>query len=125
MVGKSKPQHRIRPFPNLVFSDEAFRNGVQSTKMCGVAKRKMFELLSAVNEHGTNKDYLGKSVEHTGRSKLIELKFKGSSKSEWRFLFKRLETGEYAFMHFFLKKDEKIRKQDFAAAVRIAKREGW
>lgn len=125
-MGKSKPQHRIPQFPNLVFSDESFTQAFVNNEMCGTARTKMFDLLAKINTYGTNTNVLGKHVEHTKRSsKLIELKFKGRSKTEWRFLFKHLGDGQYAFIHFFLKKDKLIRERDFEAGERIAKREGW
>ncbi|AOZ94900.1 type II toxin-antitoxin system RelE/ParE family toxin [Paenibacillus crassostreae] len=118
--------HRIQQYPKIVLSNEAFNSAIQDYDVCSNTRRKIFEVIGLLNAHGTNKTYLGKKIENTKRSNLWELKIKGASKTEWRFLFKRISgSDEYALLHFFLKKDEKIRDRDFATAERIAVREGW
>jgi len=116
--------YRIQQQGNLVFSEEAFQFN-KSPEVCQDALRKIYEALTLLNQHGTERDYLGKRIKFTKRSGLWELRIKGKSKTEWRFLFKHLSDSEYALLHFFLKKDEKIKERDFAAAERIAEREGW
>ncbi|MFK4343614.1 MULTISPECIES: type II toxin-antitoxin system RelE/ParE family toxin [unclassified Paenibacillus] len=117
--------HRIQQYKNLVFSEEAFLNGIANQNVCPDARRKIFEALALLDSHGTDKNYLGKKIQNTKRSGFWELKVKGQSKTEWRFLFKHLSGSEYAIIHFFIKKDEKIRKRDITTAERITAREGW
>jgi len=117
-------KHRIQQYPNLVFSDEALE-GFQDPDVCPDAVHKMYEALGRLDAYGTDKQYLGKRIENTKRSGLWELKAKGRSKTEWRFLFKHISNSNYALLYFFLKKDELIKERYFASAERIAKREGW
>jgi hypothetical protein len=121
-------KYALTQFPNLEFATEAFEEGVQG-KLPIQVKEKMLEALAFLNEFGTNPAYSGKRIENTGREKIWELKIKGPSKTEWRFLFKKIKNAEtpncYGLLYFFLKQDESITDREFRAAIRIAKREGW
>lgn len=116
---------QIQQFPNLFFADEPLDEWTQNSEICEGAQRKILEAFHYLNAYGTNKSYLGKKIEKTKRDGIWELKIKGSSKREWRFLFKHIGGSEYGIVHFFLKKDEAIKKQDMKTAARIAGREGW
>ncbi|WP_405117638.1 type II toxin-antitoxin system RelE/ParE family toxin [Paenibacillus sp. FSL H8-0317] len=117
--------HQIQPFSNLFFADEPLKEWTQNSEICDDAQRKILEAFGLLNAYGTDKSYLGKKIENTKRDGIWELKIKGSSKREWRFLFKHIGGSEYGIVHFFLKKNEAIKKQDMKKAVRIADREGW
>ncbi|MFD1884978.1 type II toxin-antitoxin system RelE/ParE family toxin [Paenibacillus wenxiniae] len=117
--------YRIQQFQNLLFSQEAFQLIQGNSDVPKKVQLKMLEGFGLLNMHGTDKDFLGNKIENTKRSKIWELKIKGPSKTEWRVLFKHIGHGEYAMLHFFLKKDEKIQERDFDAAKRICVREGW
>ncbi|MBD8497891.1 type II toxin-antitoxin system RelE/ParE family toxin [Paenibacillus arenosi] len=116
---------QIQQFPNLVYSEEALDKWTRNPDICQNAQRKIVEAFTYLNAYGTDYNYLGKRITNTKRDGIWELKIKGKSKMEWRFLFKHVAGSEYAILHFFLKKDEAIRKQDMDTAARIAAREGW
>lgn len=122
--------YTMRQYPSLIFSKEAFE-GPKKYKLSEKTRRNIFEALDWLNEYGTDPDFTGKKISNTGRNQLWELRIKGESKTEWRFLFKRIpnpenpEQPKYAIIHFFQKKTKAIEKRDFDAALRIAKREGW
>lgn len=113
-------------YPNLLFSPQVFQDALlrNNLSMCNSAKQKMFEMISLINDYGTDKDYLGKKIEYVSRYDLWEVKWKGSSKTEWRFLIRHISNGQYAVLYCFLKKDEKIPNRIFELACRIADNEG-
>lgn len=116
---------RIQQFQSLVFSQEVFEALFTDHDRSPQDQAKLLEALSLLNDYGTQKDYLGSRIKHTKRDGLWELRVKGSSKTEWRVLFKHLGNSSYGLLHLFLKKDSKIQKRDFETANRIADREGW
>lgn len=118
---------QIKQFPNLYFSVETLE--FLSSKKIDFGKDDILHRLNYLNEFGANPNFLGKYLCKTSRTGVKELKGKGPSKTEWRFLFKKISKGEspakYGVMIGFIKKDEKLKKKDLDTAERIAKREGW
>lgn len=118
----------IQQYPNLELSEELI-DALRSKNVPEKVRLKVLEAFLALNDHGTDKNYLKPDIEKTYRGKILEMKFKGPSKTEWRILFKRISKNEnppkYGLMNLFKKDTEKLRKQDLDAAERIAKREGW
>lgn len=118
---------QIKQFPNLYFSVEAFEFLID--KKTDFGKNEVLDRLKYLNEFGANPSYLGKNLSKTNRTGIKELKGKGPSKTEWRFLFKKISNGvspaQYGLMIGFIKKDQKLKKKDLDTAERIAKREGW
>ena len=119
---------RTPQYPKLELSEE-FVKKLDHKEVPEKVRLKVLEALLALNTHGTNKEYLKPDVEKTHRKKILEMKFKGPAKTEWRILFQKITTDQrdanYGIMTFFLKKTQKLRKQDLDAAERIAEREGW
>lgn len=118
---------QIKQFPNLYFSVEAL-DFLRNTK-CDSLNNDMLLALSYLDEFGANPNYLNKRLCQTNRTGVKELKGKGPSKTEWRFLFKKISKGvtpaKYGLMIGFIKKDKKLKKKDLDTAERIAKREGY
>lgn len=116
---------QIAQFPNLYFSVEAieFLRGIKDAAL----KKDILTALAYLDEFGANPNYLGKRLCQTSRTGVKELKGKGPSKTEWRFLFKKISKGvspaKYGLMIGFIKKDKKLKKKDLDTAERIAKRE--
>lgn len=123
-------KHSFIQYPSLVFADESNLSELNFPNKS--VQLKILEALAMLDLHGTQSGFMGKKVENTGRLRIWELKVKGPSKTEWRFLFKRIpsisddpSTHRYGLLNFFQKTTEEISKRDFDSAVRIANREGW
>ncbi len=118
---------QIKQFPNLYFSVEAL-DFLRNTK-CDSLKNDMLLALSYLDAFGADPNHLNKRLCQTNRTGVKELKGKGPSKTEWRFLFKKISKGvspaKYGLMLGFIKKDEKLKKKDLDTAERIAKGEGY
>jgi phage-related protein len=121
-------KHILQQYSNLVLANEAFKDALD-LRLSKTVRQNILDALLWLNKYGTDREYMGKRIENMGRKKIWELKIKGDSKTEWRFLFKKVPTSTnpptYALLNFFQKTDEQISDRDFNTAVRIAKREGW
>jgi|SRR5690606_5031745 len=118
--------YKSEEHPNLLFSEEVLDTIHTNSRIQHNPKllRKIAVALDKLNDFGTDPDYHPRgNLENLGNGWWsLRIRFQNDY---WRIMFRKASSTKYGLAIMYLKKENKISKQNWDAANRVAKREGW
>lgn len=112
--------------PQLLLSEEVFETLTTDKRITRNQKLadKIADALDRLNDFGTDSDYHPRgNLENLGSGWWsLRIRYQNDF---WRIMFRKADSEKYGLTIMYLKKGNKIPKQKWDAAKRVAKREGW
>ena len=118
--------YKSKEHPNLLVSEEVYETVHTDKRIIRNKKlaRKIANALDALNDFGTDPDYHPRgNLENLGGGWWsLRIRYQNDY---WRIMFRKADSTKDGLVIMFLKKENKITQQNWDAAKRVAKREGW
>ncbi|MEH7452304.1 type II toxin-antitoxin system RelE/ParE family toxin [Gottfriedia acidiceleris] len=118
--------YKSEEHPHILFSEEVHETLNTDKRVIRNEQlaRKIENALDTLNEDGTDPGYHPRgNLENLGGG-WWSLRIRCQN-DFWRIMFRRVDSTKYGLAIMFLKKENKITKQNWNAAKTVAKREGW